>query len=74
MITADLFVGIINANLIEKKVYEMFLRVLLEDVKEDNQKYTFAIKVIENIKEKLYEEGWFCENLIESELLLKRNP
>ena len=50
MITADLFVGMINANLIEKKVYEMLLTVLLEDIKEDNLKYNFAIRVIENIK------------------------
>ena len=50
IITANLFSGIINANLIEKKVYQMVLHVIDEDLKEDNQKYLFAIKVISSIK------------------------
>ena len=32
LITAELFSAIVNANLIEKKVYQMFLGVLLEDL------------------------------------------
>lgn len=60
MITADLFVAIINANLIEKKVYQMFLHVIESHLAEDNQKYIFAIQVIEKIKAKLCHESWFC--------------
>lgn len=53
MITADLFAAIINANLIDSKIYNMFLNVLEEDLKEDNQKYYFSLKVIDKIKPKL---------------------
>ena len=60
MVTASLFAGIINANLIEKKVYQMVLHVIDEDLKEDNEKYLFAIKVIQEIKQKLSHESWFC--------------
>ena len=74
MITAELFGGIINANLIEKQVYQMFLHVLEEDLKEDNQKYNFAIKVMDKIRGKLAHEGWFCEKLIDNELIMKKNP
>lgn len=50
MITAELFSALINENLVEKKIYQTFLHVIDEYLKEDNQQYTFAMRVIENIK------------------------
>ena len=52
----------------------MFLHVLEEDLKEDNQKYIFAIKVMEKIKPKLAHESWFCEKLIDNDLVLRKHP
>jgi hypothetical protein len=46
MITANLFAGIINENLIEKKLFQVLLQVLEDDLKEDNKKYVFAKMVI----------------------------
>lgn len=74
MITADLFAAIINANLIDSKIYNMFLNVLEEDLKEDNQKYYFSLKVIDKIKPKLTQQPWLCEKLIDNELLMRKNP
>ncbi len=53
MITADLFSALINANLMEKKIYQTFLHVIDEYLKEDNQQFSFAMKVMGSIKEKL---------------------
>ena len=74
MITAELFAGIVNANLIQKKIYQMFLHVLESDLKEDNQKYVFAMKVMEQIKSKLCLESWFCQGLLDCELIMKKDP
>ena len=52
----------------------MFLHVLEENLKEESQKYNFAIMVMELIKSKLAHESWFCEKLIDNELVLKKNP
>jgi|LakMenEpi03Aug12_release.lakeMendotaPanAssembly.Ray.scaffolds.fasta_scaffold1636683_1 hypothetical protein len=56
MITANLFAGIINENLIEKKLFQVLLQVLEDDLKEDNKKYIFAKMVIEQIRGKLSKE------------------
>ena len=45
-ITAELFAGIINHNLIDKKLIQVLLQVLEDDLKEDNKKYLFAKLVI----------------------------
>lgn len=66
MITADLFSALINAHLMEKKIYQTFLHVIDQYLKEDNQQFTFAMKVMMNIKEKLAHESWFCEKLIDN--------
>ena len=57
MITAELFAGIVNHNLIDKKLVQVLLQVLEDDLKEDNKKYFFARMVIEKIKPKLVQEG-----------------
>ena len=51
----------------------MFLHVLDSDIKEDTQKYAFAMKVMEQIKPKLSLEGWFCEGLLDCELIMKKD-
>jgi hypothetical protein len=60
MITANLFSGIINENLIEKKLFQVLLQVLEDDLKEDNKKYFFAKMVIDQITGKLKKEPEFC--------------
>lgn len=52
----------------------MFLHVLEDDLKEENQKYLFALKVMERIKDKLANEVWFCEKLIDIENIMKKDP
>ena len=52
----------------------MFLHVLDSDIKEDTQKYAFAMKVMEQIKPKLSLESWFCEGLLDCELIMKKDP
>ena len=64
MITADLFAGIINQSLIDKKLVQVLLQVLEDDLKEDNKKYFFARNVIDKIRPKLAQEGDFCEKLL----------
>jgi hypothetical protein len=46
MITANFFAGIINNNLIEKKLFNVFLQVLKDDLKLTNKKFDFAIHVV----------------------------
>lgn len=53
MITAELFSALINANLIDSKIYAMFLSVLEDGLKEDGPKYMFAFRVINLIKPKI---------------------
>jgi hypothetical protein len=53
LITADLFAGIVNNSLIDKKLIQVLLQVLEDDLKEDNRKYLFAKIVIEKIRLKL---------------------
>ena len=53
MITANFFSAIINANLIERKLINVFLQVLKDDLKQTNKKFDFAVTVIERIKGKL---------------------
>jgi hypothetical protein len=74
LITADLFAGIINHALIDKKLIQVLLQVLGDDLKEDNKKYIFAKYVIEKIKPKLSSETEFCENLLENPHLLGKDP
>lgn len=45
-----------------------------ENLKEDNQKYVFAIRVIEKIKDRLGLETWFCEKLIDNDLVMRKDP
>ena len=52
----------------------MVLHVIDEDLKEDNKKYLFGIKVIEEIKQKLSHESWFCEKLLDNEVVMKKDP
>ena len=73
-ITVDLFSALINANLIEKKIFKMFLDFLEKSLREENQKYTFAYKVLEKTKSKLVDEAFFCERLIDNENMMRRNP
>jgi hypothetical protein len=56
-ITADLFAGIINHGLIDKKLIQVLLQVLEDDLKEDNKKYHFARTVIDKIRSKLVTEA-----------------
>ncbi len=60
MMTSDLFSALINENLVEKKIFQMFLHVMIEYLKEDNSQYTFSMRVMQNIKVKLAHESWFC--------------
>lgn len=53
MITANFFSEIINAGLIEKKLVNVFLQVLKDDLKLSNKKYDFAVTVVDKIKGKL---------------------
>lgn len=46
MITANFFAAIINANLIERKLINVFLQVLKDDLKQANKKFDFAVAVI----------------------------
>lgn len=66
MITAQLFAALINANLIDNKIYNMFLSVLEEGLKEEGPKYSFSLKVMDRIKPKLSQQAWFCEKLIDN--------
>lgn len=74
MITANLFSGIINENLIEKKLFQVLLQVLEDDLKEENKKYLFAKMVIEQIRNKLTKEPEFCERLLENYHFLAKDP
>lgn len=74
LITADLFAGIINNGLIDKKLIQVLLQVLEDDLKEDNKKYIFAKLVIEKIKGKLANEAEFCEKLLDIHNLLQKDP
>lgn len=60
MITANFFSEIINANLIDKKLINVFLQVLKDDLKLSNKKYDFAVTVVDKIKGKLTDEPDFC--------------
>jgi len=74
MITANFFAAIINANLIERKLINVFLQVLKDDLKQTNKKFDFAVAVIEKIKGKLSDEPEFCEALVDYDNLLARYP
>jgi hypothetical protein len=74
MITANFFSAIINANLIERKLINVFLQVLKDDLKQTNKKFDFAVTVIDKIRGRLIEEPEFCEALIDSENLITKNP
>ena len=63
-ITADLFAGLVNHSLIDKKLVTVLLQVLEEDMKEENKKYYFARILIEKIKPKLIHEHEFIEKLL----------
>jgi hypothetical protein len=75
-ITADLFAGIINHNLIDKKLVQVFLQVLRDDLelREDNKKYHFARNVVDKIRPRLVSEAEFCEKLLENQNLLQKDP
>lgn len=75
-ITADLFAGIINHNLIDKKLVQVFLQVLKDDLelREDNKKYHFARSVIDKIRPRLVTEAEFCEKLLDNPNLLQKDP
>lgn len=74
MITANLFAGIINENLIEKKLFQVLLQVLEDDLKEDNKKYVFAKMVIQQIRNKLSKEPEFCDKLLDNYHFLQKDP
>ncbi len=74
MITAELFAGVVNANLIERKLFNVLLQVLEYDLKEDNCKYMFALSVVQKIKSKLESEPEFCDKLIDNDLILMKDP
>lgn len=52
----------------------MFLDFVEKSLREENQKYTFAYKVLEKTKSKLVDEAFFCERLIDNENMMRRNP
>lgn len=53
MITAELFSELIVNNLLEKKILQVFLHVISENLYNDDQKYAFTVKVMERIKDRL---------------------
>lgn len=53
MITANFFAAIINAKFIEKKLFNVFTRVLGDDLKLEDRRYDFAITVVDKIKDRL---------------------
>ena len=55
MITANFFAQIINAKFIEKKLFNVFILVLTEDLRFNDRRYDFAITVIDKIKDRLVE-------------------
>ena len=75
-ITADLFAGIINNGLIDKKLVQVFLQVLKEDLelRQDNKKFHFARSVIEKIRPRLKAETEFCEKLLDNPNLMQKDP
>lgn len=52
----------------------MFLHVLESNLQEDTHKYSFAMTVMQKIKTKLCHESWFCENLLDIDHVMKKNP
>lgn len=74
LITADLFAAIVNNALIDKKLVQVLLQVLEDDLKEDNRKYLFAKIVIEKIRPKLVFEAEFCDKLLDNPFLLQKDP
>jgi hypothetical protein len=59
MTTANFFALIINAKFIEKKLFNVFIMVLSEDLRFNDRRYDFAVTVIDKIKDRLVEEPAF---------------
>lgn len=74
IITANFFAAIINAKFIERKLFTVFLQVLTDDLKYTDRRYTFAITVINQIKDRLVEEPVFVEGLVDNEQIMSKHP
>lgn len=66
MITANFFSAIINAELIERNLINVFLQVLKDDLRFTNKKFDFAITVLDKIRGCLSKQPEFCEGLIDN--------
>lgn len=52
----------------------MFMATIEEGLKEEGSRYNFSIKLMEKIQNRLAEEAWFCEKLITTETIMRKNP
>lgn len=69
MLTGQLFGAVLERGFVEGKSLSIGLEMIRVSVRSSNNRYEFAIKALEMMKEKIHEWPKFAQDLIECETL-----
>ncbi|CAD8144744.1 unnamed protein product [Paramecium octaurelia] len=73
-LTGQLFGGVLERGLVEGQSIQIGLRIIQVSLKNNTQRYDFAVKALEVMKNKIYEWPWFAQDVMACEQLSFKNP
>ncbi|CAD8059603.1 unnamed protein product [Paramecium sonneborni] len=73
-LTGQLFGGVLERGLVEGQSIQIGLKIIQVSLKNNSQRYDFAVKALDVMKNKIYEWPWFAQDVMACEQLSFKNP